>query len=105
MKLQAFLTSILLVGALSTGTADAASWEEMKMHASNATHPIPQTIKVLVAHDQPGVMLEVTGKYRVYDPNENTLLAAPRLGKKRYIQAISDPSFGLARITSRRLSL
>ena len=48
------------------------------------------TIKVLLVHDKPGVMVEVKGKYRIFDPNTNKYLTTRFLGKRKLIQAIRD---------------
>jgi stage II sporulation protein D len=46
-------------------------------------------IRVLLAHDQPGVVLEVRGKYKIYDPRTNTPVAVSYHGKRRLLQAQS----------------
>lgn len=56
-----------------------------------AEPPEPKTIKVLIVNDKPGVVLEVKGKYALYDPNKNNKHISTRfLGKRKFIQAVSD---------------
>ncbi len=50
----------------------------------------PPIIKVLIANDRSGVMLEVKGKYHVYDPRDNSFISTRFLGKRKYIQALKD---------------
>lgn len=55
----------------------------------------PKRIKVLIAHDKPGVVLEVKGQYALYDPNivkkgNYKHITSRFLGKRKFIQAISD---------------
>lgn len=53
--------------------------------------PKPPTIKVLLAHDQPGVVLEVkNGRYKIFDPKTNTLITTRFTGKRKYVQAVND---------------
>lgn len=52
--------------------------------------PAPPALKILIAHDKPGVVLEVKGKYNVYDPKTNASLGVRYLGKRKYIQALND---------------
>lgn len=52
--------------------------------------PEPPTIKVLIVHDQPGVVLEVKGKYKIYDPHQNNYLSTRFIGKRKFIQALQD---------------
>jgi hypothetical protein len=47
-------------------------------------------IKLLVVHDKPGVVLEVKGQYKVYDPNTDKFISTRFKGKRKYMQAISD---------------
>ncbi len=45
-------------------------------------------IRVLVVNDRPGVVVEVKGKYHLYDPNDNTHVSTRFIGKRKYIQAL-----------------
>lgn len=48
----------------------------------------PQLIRVLLVHDQPGVVLEVKGKYKIYDPRDFSHISSRYGGQRRYIQAL-----------------
>lgn len=55
----------------------------------------PKTIKVLIVNDKPGVVLEVKGKYSLYDPNIQKRsgykhISSRFLGKRKFIQAVAD---------------
>ncbi len=52
--------------------------------------PQATTIKVLIAHDQPGVILETKGRYRVVDPNTEKVLATRYAGKRKFIQPMRE---------------
>lgn len=70
-----------------TGHLEAAFWD---VFFSNEVKPEPKTIKVLIVHDKPGVVLEVKGKYALYDPYKNKHISTRFLGKRKFIQAVSD---------------
>lgn len=70
-----------------TGSLHAGFWDMF----FPAEPPEPKTIKVLIVNDKPGVVLEVKGKYALYDPNKNNKHISTRfLGKRKFIQAVSD---------------
>lgn len=52
--------------------------------------PAPPAIKVLIAHDKIGALIEVKGKYRIYDPKTNECLGLRYLGKRKYMQALCE---------------
>lgn len=55
------------------------------------TAPMENTfIKLLVVHDKPGVVLEVKGQYKIYDPHAGTFISTRFKGKRKYMQAVSD---------------
>ena len=41
-------------------------------------------------HDQPGIVLEVKGKYQLFDPNTNSYLSTRFIGKRKFAQAAHD---------------
>lgn len=69
--------------------AEAGLWDSIKQVFSKETvqHPM---IKVLIEHDQPSAVLEVKGKYRLYDPNTNSHVSTRRHGKQGIIQTQND---------------
>lgn len=75
-----------------TGNLEASIWD---IFFSTEVPPEPKTIKVLIVHDKPGVVLEVKGKYALYDPNKARQnkykhISTRFLGKRKFIQAVSD---------------
>lgn len=50
----------------------------------------PQLIRVLLVHDQPGAVIEVKGKYKIYDPRDFSHISSRYGGQRRYIQAVQD---------------
>lgn len=52
--------------------------------------PQPPSIKALLTHDQDGVILEVKGKYKIYDPRNGELISTRFVGKRRFIQAVRE---------------
>lgn len=50
----------------------------------------PPTIKVLVVADELGVVLEVKGRYKIFDPNNNDHISTRFVGKRKFIQAVRD---------------
>jgi len=75
-----------------TGYVHAGFWDYF---FANEALPEPKRIKVLIVHDKPGVVLEVKGKYALYDPNitrksKYKHISSRFLGKRKFIQAVSD---------------
>lgn len=50
----------------------------------------PPTIGVLLLHDRPGAVLEVKGKYRLFDPKGYQFISTRFIGKRKYLQVVSD---------------
>lgn len=50
----------------------------------------PPKIRVLLSHDQPKVLIEVKGKYKIYDPRTNEQVSMNFQGKRRLMQAKED---------------
>ncbi len=48
------------------------------------------TIKVLVADNKDGVILEVKGRYKLYNPENNKLIVSRLGGKRKYMQGLVD---------------
>lgn len=81
-KLMLFALALMpLTGKLEAGLLD---------QIINKQPTFPPNIKVLLVHDREGVMLEVRGKYRLYDPKKYEFMTTRYLGKRKFIQAVSD---------------
>lgn len=50
----------------------------------------PPTIRVLLAHDKHGVIIETKGKYKIYDPLTGERVGMSFNGKRRYMQPLAD---------------
>lgn len=50
----------------------------------------PPAIRVLLAHDKHGVILETKGKYKLYDPLTGVRVGMSFNGKRRYMQPLAD---------------
>lgn len=75
MAVMPFVTSI------DAGVLD--SW-------AKPTPTPPPMIGVLLLHDVPGAVLEVKGKYRIYDPKGYQFISTRFIGKRKYMQVVSD---------------
>lgn len=49
--------------------------------------PPPPSIKILIANDHDGVILEVKGKYKIYDARDMSFIGTRYQGKRRFLQA------------------
>jgi stage II sporulation protein D len=49
--------------------------------------PPPPSMKVLLVNDHNGVILEVKGKYKIYDARNMQLIGTRYLGKRKFLQA------------------
>jgi len=68
-----------------------ASWLDSFANYFRKSAPAtPPTIKVLIVHDRPGVVVEVKGKYKIYDPHSGSHISTRYVGKRKFIQAVRD---------------
>ena len=82
------LFMLILVFAPFASTVEAGLWDNIKSLFAGSNRNVPPIIRVLVTHDQPSVMLEVKGKYNVYDPNTKAHMGTRLIGKHKLIQSI-----------------
>lgn len=73
-----------------TNAAQAGIWDSITQFFSKSSMNINDNLKILVVHDKPGVVLEVKGKYKIYDPKTNMHMGKGYVGKRKYIQPLSD---------------
>lgn len=73
MSFLACLASVFLLGAVGA-----------------LEKPVSPSIKVLIANSKPGLLLEVRGKYKIYDPHTMEHLSTRFVGKRKYLQALSN---------------
>jgi hypothetical protein len=78
------IASILAGGQVQGGIIDqlVSYWK--------TEEPKDPTIGVLITHDVPGVVLEVKGKYKIFDPHTNAFISTRFIGKRKFVQALSD---------------
>lgn len=87
MLIRTLFTSMALV---CTSQAHAGIIEKWVGYLWTSEPEKAPTVKLLITHDQPGVVLEVKGKYHLYDPNDNQHFGTRFIGKRKYIQAEAD---------------
>lgn len=73
-----------------SNTLEAGWWEDLTNYFNPPAEAAPPMIKVLIAHDKIGTVLEVKGKYRIYDPHTGEHISTRFAGKRKFIQALSD---------------
>lgn len=83
--IAALLAAICLGAKLQAGVIE--DWFNYVWYGER---PVPPNIKVLIVHDQPGVVLEVKGKYKIFDPNNNAHITTRFIGKRKFVQALHD---------------
>jgi stage II sporulation protein D len=74
--------SLATTALLSGGTAKPVPYTAFNKN-KNASLP---TVRVLLTNDQPGLVLEIKGKYRIFDPRTNQQLSRGFQGKRRMLQ-------------------
>jgi stage II sporulation protein D len=87
-----FRIVFLILVAIGTMSAPAHGgwWDSVTSFFSSSAPIKPPKIKVLVVHDQQGIVVEVKGKYKLYDPNTGEHISTRYVGKRKYMQAVRD---------------
>lgn len=52
--------------------------------------PTPPSVKILLVNDQESIILEVKGRYRIYDPRTGQHIVSRLVGKRRLLQGTHD---------------
>lgn len=73
-----------------TVTVEAGFWDNIVNTFWKPAQAMPPMIKVLIVHDEPGVIIEVKGKYKLYDPRTNEFISTRFIGKRKFMQALKD---------------
>lgn len=68
----------------------AGVWDNLKTTLVKQPVTPPPSLELLIAHDSPGVVLEVKGKFKIYDPNTKEHVDTRFTGKRKYIQALEN---------------
>lgn len=79
------LLELLLVFA--TPSCEAGIWTNVKTWIFGASKPPEPSIKVLIVNDRPTASLELTGKYKIFDPRENSWISTRFVGKRKHLEA------------------
>lgn len=83
------LISMMLCGVMHA-PLEAGVFEDWASAIWGKENPKPPKMKILVSHDLPGVVLEVKGKYQIYDPHAKSYLSTRFIGKRKFIQPTLD---------------
>ena len=82
---------ILMLAFLSTtGHAQAGVWDNITSYFGYSSLPAAPTIKILIAHDEPTAVLEVKGKYKLFDPRTGEHISTRYMGKRKNIQVVHE---------------
>ena len=82
--------NILLASMLTCGSIQAGFFSNLIGSFTKSSETVDPNVGVLIAHDVPGIVLEVKGKYRIYDPHTQGFISTRFVGKRKFIQAYSD---------------
>ncbi|KAF3363098.1 hypothetical protein PHSC3_000283 [Chlamydiales bacterium STE3] len=88
MKFKKF--AILFFTFFTMANLQAGVVEDWLNYLWKGENSKPPAIKILVVHDQPGVVLEVKGKYQIFDPKNNNHVTTRFMGKRKFVQAQND---------------
>ncbi|CCB91409.1 putative uncharacterized protein [Waddlia chondrophila 2032/99] len=86
MILRAWLLVIALLPFAAS--VEAGFLSNMRNIFVKHQHPVP-AIDVLVVNDKPSAMIEVSGKYQLYNPHTKSLISKRYIGKKKLMQTDS----------------
>lgn len=79
----------LVMGPLAV-PVQAGWWDTFTGYFSKTAPTKPPKIRVLVVNDQQGVVIEVKGKYKMYDPHTGDHISTRFVGKRKFMQAVRD---------------
>lgn len=84
------LTIFFLVFCAFVMPMEAGIFDSLTNYFRKPALPPPPMVKVLIVHDKSGIVLEVKGKYKIFDPHQENHISTRFIGKRKFIQAISD---------------
>lgn len=82
--------NVLLASMLAAGSIQAGFLDNLTSYFNGSSQPVDPNVDILIAHDVPGIVLEVKGKYRIFDPHTQDFISTRFVGKRKFIQAYSD---------------
>lgn len=81
----------LLLALMPVSASLQAGWlDTISSYFQKSGPTAPPKIKVLIVHDQPGAVLEVKGKYKIFDPHTKEHITTRFVGKRNFVQALRD---------------
>lgn len=87
MKIIQLCLGVILACIISWVPVEAGIMDSIKNFFWRQETP-PPAIKVLIMHDQPKALIEVQGKYKVYDPHNMNHLTTRPIAKKQNIEPL-----------------
>ncbi len=80
----------LLLATLSVDRGvEAGLWDSTKNFFTNPKQN-PPALRILVETDKPFLTVEVKGRYKVYDPRDNSHIITRKIGKKETLKIVGD---------------
>jgi stage II sporulation protein D len=89
MKKNLFIIFVLTLCFVTPGVSHAGFWDSVHGMLWSSTTAASPKINILIVNDQPGVMIDVQGRYKLYDPHTNKHLGTRFVGKRKMIQGIA----------------
>lgn len=83
------LFMLLALGPLSN-TLQAGWFDSLTSYFRSSAPARPPKVRVLIAHDKEGALVEVKGKYKIHDPHTGDHITTRFVGKRKYMQAVRD---------------
>jgi stage II sporulation protein D len=82
------VAAIFLTLSATSASLQAGIWDTVKSVFVTPEEVKPPSIRVLIARDADGALLEVKGPYNIYDPYKNERLGTRFVGKSNLIQPL-----------------
>lgn len=87
MFLRILITAIVLFPI--SGVVQAGIWDNIQNYFRRPEAVAPPMVRVLILHDKPGAVVEVQGRYQIFDPYEGSHISSRLAGKRNFIQTMS----------------
>lgn len=84
------IACILLACGPIAASVEAGWFDTLTGYFRQAGPSAPPKVRVLVVHDEQGVVIEVKGKYKIYDPHTKEHLSTRFVGKRKFMQPVRD---------------
>lgn len=90
MVIRIILCLLALLPITASAPIEAGWYDSLTSYFKRSGPTAPPKIRVLVVHDEVGVVLEVKGKYKILDPHTFEHISTRYTGKRKFIQAVRD---------------